>query len=271
MVLRVCRNRLRDPNDAQDAFQATFLILVRRSGSIRRLDSVASWLYGVACRAAARVRVGAARRRAVEERAAARVVEAVEPADADEVDRGEFGPIVQEEVRRLPEKYRAAVVLCYWEGLTQEQAAAQLGCPLGTVRSRLARARDLLHRRLTRRGVEPLAVGIDAIRRLPPLAPSWCGPRCEAAARIAAGQATNQVVSGAIASLVQRMLWRTTMIKLSGVAAGVILVGLAGYGVGIGAPQAGKPEAAPREKPGDAASRQRTASSSAIDPRGRRS
>ncbi len=249
MVLRVCRNRLHDPNDAQDAFQATFLILVRRSGSIRRLDSVASWLYGVACRAAARVRVGSARRRAVEERAASRVVEAVEPAEADEVDRGEFGPIVQEEVRRLPEKYRAAIVLCYWEGLTQEQAAAQLGCPLGTVRSRLARARDLLHRRLTRRGVEPLAVGFDAIRRLPPLAPELVRSTVEAAARIAAGQATNQVVSGAIACLVQRMLWRTTMIKLSGVAAGVILVGLAGYGVGIGAPQAGKPEPAPRAKP----------------------
>ncbi len=77
-------------------------------------------------------------------------------------DREEFGPIVQEEVRRLPEKYRAAVVLCYWEGLTQEQAAAQLGCPLGTVRSRLARASDLLRRRLTRRGLEPMAVGLES-------------------------------------------------------------------------------------------------------------
>ncbi len=146
MVLRVCRNLLQDPNDAQDAFQATFFILVRRCGSIRRLDSVGSWLYGVACRVAARARVGAARRRAVEERAASRVVEAVEPSEGDETDREELGPIVQEEVRRLPEKYRAAVVLCYWEGLTQEQAAVQLGIPLGTVRSRLARARDLLRR-----------------------------------------------------------------------------------------------------------------------------
>ena len=78
--------------------------------------------------------------------------------DADEVD---FGPIVQEEVHRLPEKYRAAVVLCYWEGLTQEQAAAHLGCPLGTIRSRMARARDLLRRRLSRRGAAPMA-GIAA-------------------------------------------------------------------------------------------------------------
>ena len=69
---------------------------------------------------------------------------------------------MQDEVRRLPGKYRDVVVLCYWEGLTQEQAAVELGCPLGTVRSRLARARDLLHRRLTRRGVAPLAVVIAA-------------------------------------------------------------------------------------------------------------
>src|SRR5438046_829113 len=100
MVLRVCRTLLHDPNDAQDAFQATFLILVRRCGSIRKMESVGSWLYGVACRVAARARVGAARRRAAEERAASRVVEAVEPSDRGEPERQELGPIVQEEVRR---------------------------------------------------------------------------------------------------------------------------------------------------------------------------
>jgi RNA polymerase sigma factor (sigma-70 family) len=243
MVLRVCRNALSDPNDAQDAFQATFLVLVRRCRALKGLDSLGGWLYGVACRVSARARVEAARRRAVEQRAALRVVEAVEPAGAEEMDRDEFGPIVQEEVRRLPEKYRAAVVLCYWEGLTQEQAAAQLGCPLGTVRSRLARARDLLRRRLTRRGVAPIAVGVDAatgsIRKLPPLAPKFVQATVQAAARVAAGQATNQVVSGLVTSLVQGILWRTTMIKLGGIAAGVILVGLAGYGAGIAAQRTG--------------------------------
>jgi RNA polymerase sigma factor (sigma-70 family) len=132
MVLRVCSSLLHDhPHDAQDAFQATFVVLVQRSGSIRRLDSLGNWLFGVACRAAARVRVGSARRRAVEERAAARVVEAVEPAEVEDGDREEFGPVLREEVRRLPEKYREAVVLCYWEGLTQEQTAARLGIPAG--------------------------------------------------------------------------------------------------------------------------------------------
>jgi len=110
MVLRVCHNVLRDPNDVQDAFQATFLVLVRQWRSIRNLDSVGGWLYGVACRVAARARVDSARRRAAEERAALRVVEAVDTNEQDDEDRREFGPIVQEEVRRLPQRYRAVVV-----------------------------------------------------------------------------------------------------------------------------------------------------------------
>ena len=157
MVLRVCSNVLRDPTDAQDAFQATFLVLVRRSRAIRKLESVGSWLYGVAYRVAARARVEAARRRAVERRGGLRVVAAVDSGDDGVRDREELGLAIQEEVRRLPERYRGVVVLCYWEGLTHEQAAAQLGCPLGTVRSRMARARRLLHHRLTRRGPCPLA------------------------------------------------------------------------------------------------------------------
>ena len=156
MVLRVCRNLLRDEADVADAFQATFLVLVRKRETVRRLESVGGWLYGVACRVAARARVDAARRQKAEQRAALRVVEAVDQADENPVNK-DFSPVVQEEVRRLPEKYRAVVVLCYWQSLTHEQAAAQLGCPLGTVHSRLRRARKLLHRRLTRRGLAPLA------------------------------------------------------------------------------------------------------------------
>src|SRR6202041_2671352 len=90
-------------------------------------------------------------------RGALRVVTAVEPSEGVPSDSDEYGPLIQEEVRRLPEKYRAVVALCYWQGLTQEQAAVQLGCPLGTVRSRLARARSKLHTRLTHRGLAPLA------------------------------------------------------------------------------------------------------------------
>jgi HlyD family secretion protein len=240
MVLRVCRNVLGDSADAQDAFQATFLVLVRRRGSIRGLDSIGGWLYSVACRVAARARVESAHRRAVERRAALRVVEAVDPPDVCESDAAEFGPVIQEEVRRLPEKYRGAVVLCYWQGLTQEQAAVQLGCPLGTVRSRLARARDLLHRRLTRRGLAPLAgivvAALDgattsarALTRFP-VPSELVYSTMRAASHAAVGHATAPVVSGLVSSLVQRVIWSMTMSKISSVVVGVALVGSIGYG-----------------------------------------
>src|SRR5271166_1388001 len=147
MVLRVCRNALGCLDEAEDAFQATFLVLVKQRGSIRKLDSVASWLYGVAARVAARARVDGARRRKAEQGGIRLVADSVAETDcAEALDQAAFGPVVQEEIRRLPEKYRSVVLLCYWEGLTQEQAAHQLGCPIGTVRSRIARARDLLRR-----------------------------------------------------------------------------------------------------------------------------
>ena len=192
----------------------------------------------------------AARRRATEERAAMRVFEAVDPCEGDEADRADFGRVVQEEVRRLPEKYRGVVVLCYWQGMTQEQAAAQLGCPLGTVRSRLAQARTLLHRRLTRRGLAPLggalAVALDSasasavISRLSTVRPELVQATIRAAAHVAAGRATAQVVSGTIALLVQRMVWSMAMIKISSVMVGVVLLGLTGYGIGRAAQRAGE-------------------------------
>jgi RNA polymerase sigma factor (sigma-70 family) len=249
MVLRVCRNLLRNPDDALDAFQATFLVLVQQSGSIRQRESVGGWLYGVACRIAARARVETARRRKFEERRMLRVVEAVEPSSRDETDEAEFGPIVQDEVRRLPERYRTVVVLCYWQGLTQEQAAAQLGCPLGTVRSRLARARKLLHRRLTRRGSAPLAGVVaalidggaaSAVPRLPPVAPELLHSTVQAMARVAAGSLTSQVATGLTAYLVQRTLWSITMLKISSVLAATAVVGIMGIGVAIAAQRAVK-------------------------------
>jgi RNA polymerase sigma factor (sigma-70 family) len=159
MVLRVCRDVLRDPHDAQDAFQATFLVLVRKAGSIRSRDSVGSWLFGVACRVANSARVAAARRRSRELQASACKAEAV-----DEGERPEIGPLLREEIDRLPEPQRAAIVLCYLEGLSHDQAAQRLGWPVGTVRSRLARARERLRGRLARRGMAPTVVplGLEA-------------------------------------------------------------------------------------------------------------
>jgi polysaccharide biosynthesis/export protein len=244
MVLRVCRNVLSDSGDAQDAFQATFLVLVERRHSIRRLESVGSWLYGVACRVAARARVEAARRRVAERRGGElRIVQAVDPAESNEPDHAEFGPIIQEEVRRLPEKYRAVVALCYWEGLTQEQAATQLGCPLGTVRSRLARARSRLHTRLTRRGLAPLATVVAAAFECQSsraaLVPSDLAfSTIKAATEVVTGLAMSDVVPTSVAVLTQSVLRSMFMVKLKAIAGALLLVGLGTYGANLAAPQA---------------------------------
>ncbi len=147
MVLGVCRRALDDPHDAQDAFQATFLVLAKRAGSIRRGDALASWLFGVARHVCDRARTDLARRRSHEHRAAER---ADSPRQDD--DRPDYTAL-HEEVARLPEHYRLPVVLCYLEGLTYEAAADRLGCPLGTLSIRLSRARDRLRSRLVRRGL----------------------------------------------------------------------------------------------------------------------
>jgi RNA polymerase sigma factor (sigma-70 family) len=148
MVLGVCGNVLRDPHNAQDAFQATFLVLASRAGSIRRRETLAGWLLGVARRVALRSRADLARRRAYEGRAA-------EMAADRQEDRPRSWPELHEEIGRLPERYREPVVLCYLEGLSTDAAAFRLGCPRGTVLSRLSRARERLRGRLTRRGLAP--------------------------------------------------------------------------------------------------------------------
>ncbi len=148
MVLRVCRLALRDTHDAQDAFQAVFLVLANRARVVRRKESVGSWLFGVAHRVAARARNRAARRRALDRLTTERTTESyVMP-------EHEFGcEILHEEVNRLPERLRAPVVLCYLEGLTYAMAAQRLALSDGTLRGRLAQARRQLRRRLTMRGV----------------------------------------------------------------------------------------------------------------------
>ena len=153
MVMGVCRHVLRDSHAAEDAFQATFLALARKARSIGRRESVPGWLYTVAIRVALRARERAARRAARE--VAARWPGPDEPAspDNDGPEWRELRPLVHEEVDRLPPKFRAVVVLCYLEGRTNAEAAALLGCPKGTVLSRLARARERLRGRLSARGV----------------------------------------------------------------------------------------------------------------------
>ena len=140
MVLRVCQQVLADPHDAEDAFQATFLVFFRRAGSIHNRGSLASWLFGVAHRVACRARKQTLRRQGHERRYAEQVAEESRGFE----NRSETWPEVLEEVALLPDKLRSPIILCYLKGLTAEAAALELGCPRGTVLSRLSSARERL-------------------------------------------------------------------------------------------------------------------------------
>jgi RNA polymerase sigma factor (sigma-70 family) len=149
MVWGVCLRVLRDPHDAEDAFQATFLVLARRAASILPREKVGNWLYGVAYQTARKAKAVRAKRR-VREVAAP---DAPEPEAASDVPRSDLAELLDFELSRLPDKYRTALVLCELEGKTHADAAERLGWPIGTLSGRLSRARAMLARRLTRRGV----------------------------------------------------------------------------------------------------------------------
>jgi RNA polymerase sigma factor (sigma-70 family) len=149
MVLRVCRGVLHDSHDAEDAFQAVFLVLASRAGTIRRSGSVASWLFGVAQRVASRARRGAARRQRLNRLVAERATSEGDLPGETDLDSA----LLHEEIDDLPERLRAPIVLCYLQGLTYAAAARQLGLSEVAIRGRLARARERLRHRLTRRGV----------------------------------------------------------------------------------------------------------------------
>jgi RNA polymerase sigma factor (sigma-70 family) len=150
MVLNVCRQLLHDPHDVEDAFQTVFLVLVRKASAVRVEGSLGPWLYTVSKRVAARARANRRRTAAREVSAAA---ERAESPPENSVDRLEAAVVIQEELGHLPARLRSPLVLCYLQGMTHELAAGELGCPVGTVRSRLSRARAQLFRRITRRGL----------------------------------------------------------------------------------------------------------------------
>ena len=149
LVLSVCRRVLNQEQDAEDIFQATFLVLARKAESIRKQASLGSWLFGVAYRLAQKARASAARRHAHERRFAAMAETEIHPEES--VD--ELRSLLDQELLHLPEKYRAPLVLCYLEGKTHLEAARTLGWPSGSMSKRLEQARALLRIRLGRRGV----------------------------------------------------------------------------------------------------------------------
>jgi RNA polymerase sigma factor (sigma-70 family) len=159
MVLGICRRILHDETAADDAFQATFLVLVRKAQSLRGNESLTNWIYGVAVRVAKKERSSVARRRSVEQR----VASAQPSSPGQELERAELRSVIDEEVGRLPDRYRIPLILCYIEGLRHEEVAQRLGCPVGTVESRLSRGRERLRSRLTRRGLSPTASMLGAV------------------------------------------------------------------------------------------------------------
>ena len=231
LVWGVCRRLLRHHQDAEDAFQATFLVLARKAGAIRRPELLANWLYGVACRTAARARADAGRQRAREQAAA--IPAAVLPADA--IVWQDLRRVLDEEVQRLPAKYRAPFVLCYLEGRTNEEAARQIGCPKGTVLSRLAWARQWLRQRLERRGVTLAAGGAVA------LLDQWAAPTTVSAqlvgttsrtvfAQAAGTSVAGKIIAGGPAALAQGVLNQMILTQLKSVAGVVLLIGAVGVG-----------------------------------------
>jgi RNA polymerase sigma factor (sigma-70 family) len=253
MVLHVCRRIQGNDHDAEDAFQATFLLFARKAGSIRKAESVAGWLHAVARRLARAARDQGARRQARERRAADMRKTPGTPDKAWQ----ELEATLHEALTQVPETYRAPLLLCYLQGKTQEEAARQLGCPLGTIRSRLARGRSRLKRVLERRGVRlsaaALAVALAGSSATAAVRPTLLQATAQAALAYAADRPAAALVSARAAALLEGGLQAMQTAKLKTATAVVLLVGALGLGAGALATHAlADPERAPAPPQGAA-------------------
>lgn len=229
MVLGVCTRALRCPHDADDAFQATFLVFSQRAGSIRKSTSLASWLHGVARRVVAKLQRETRRRRA-RERAVDRPAVDSSP---DELTWSEVKTGLDEELERLPASYRDVLLLCYLEGQTRDEAARQLGVDVGVVKGRLERARKMLAQRLTRRGLT-LSAGLFAAS----VSSSTLSATVRAAALLAASRSVSGVVSPGVISLTNQVLKGIIMSKLKLIGPALICSLALVAGVGFSTAQA---------------------------------
>jgi RNA polymerase sigma factor (sigma-70 family) len=265
MVWGVCR-RLLSHHDAEDAFQATFLVLVRKAASIVPREMVGNWLYGVAHQAALNARTRIAKQRARE----VQVTEMPEPAVIDQDVWCELRPILDQELSRLPDKYRVAIVLCDLEGKSRKEAARQLGLPDGTVASHLARGRVMLAKRLAGRGLSASAGMLAAT--LSQKAASAAVPAMvksstiKAVTLVAAGHAVTNLVSAKVAALTEGVLKTMFLTKLmTTLKVTIAILFVAGtvglsWGISAGQQQTGKQNdaklAEPLKKDKEAATRQ---------------
>jgi RNA polymerase sigma factor (sigma-70 family) len=235
LVLTVCRQVLGDEHDAEDAFQATFLVLARKAASIHKQVSLAAWLHRVAVNLARTARHSNARRRAHERQATLMS----QSSQMDPAPVQDWQPLVHEEVDRLPQKYRLPIVLCYFEGNTHQQAARELGWPLGTIKGRLARARALLHSRLARRGltlsVGGLAAALTQSATPGQVPPALLGHTLRVAVSFAAG---GTVPAGAISAqalaLTKGALHTMTVTKLLALLVLLGTIGVVGFAAALG-------------------------------------
>ena len=240
MVLGVCRRLLADPLDVEDAFQATFLVLVRRAGSLKGRDRLGPWLFGVARKVASRARLDRARRLA-REGPGVEVV-AARP-DVDDPAR-ELGRALVEEIDRLPGVLRDSVLLCCVEGLTYDEAAKRLQSTASAIRGRLARARDRLRDRLTRRGFAPTAGALGVLLSTE-VAPAAVSSRLLATACQVAMSGTVPV---GIQALAEGLRSAMILTKSKIFAVALVACGVTGSGMGLNAqdPTPEKPPAADR-------------------------
>jgi RNA polymerase sigma factor (sigma-70 family) len=230
MVLGVCRRLLVEPDDVDDAFQATFLVLVKRAGTLRDRELLGNWLYGVARRVAARARSNRIRLR-TRERPGGEEAALAKPNGNTPGEAAELRAVLDDELARLPGHLREAVVLCDLEGLPQDEVAGRLGCAVGTIKSRLSRARERLRGRLITRGVAPAALAGGASLAAVPDALGRSTLR--AASDLAAG-AAGRATALALAEGVAREM---TMLKIKLSAGVILLIGLTAGTLAIAARQ----------------------------------
>ena len=238
MVIRTCRSVLRDEHAVEDAFQATFLVLVRRSGSLWVQDSLGPWLFQVAMRVSSSLRSAEIRRRRCEEKRAQQTETAVFDRDCDDL-----GPAIHQELARLPERFRAAIMLCCIEGMTQQQAAGQLGWPLGTLQSRLARGRERLRAQMLRRGLAPSSVVFATMLSPEPaqavVPVALANATVRMALQYAAGKAATAGVAALPVVLLTQGVLKTMVLQKLKVVLGVMLAAaLTAAGAGVWAQQA---------------------------------
>jgi RNA polymerase sigma factor (sigma-70 family) len=231
MVLGVCRRLLGHAHDAEDAFQATFLVLVRKAATLRQRELVGNWLYGTAYRAALETKAASASHRAKERQ----VREMPEPEALVETDGWcDLRPLLDRELNRLPDKYRVPVVLCDLEGRKRKEVARQLHIPEGTLSSRLAKARKLLAKRLARH--HPALSGGALALALSPSAASACVPSAlvvttvQAATLMAAGSAAGGAISAKVAAVTEGVLRAMFVTKLKVLGAALLACCLLGSG-----------------------------------------